>query len=209
MRYASAMKKRSQWMQAHLKDEYVRKAKQEGYVSRAAFKLHEIQDQDQILKPGMTVVDLGAAPGGWSQVASEIVGPKGRVIAIDLLPLEVSGQIHFIQGDFTDDAILAQLMEALNGEKVDVVLSDMSPNLSGQRVVDQPRIAYLVELALDCVSRILKPGGTFVAKFFQGEGIDPIMLTMKQRFKTFKTRKPKASRPKSREIYLLGKGFLG
>jgi 23S rRNA (uridine2552-2'-O)-methyltransferase len=203
------MKKRSQWMHEHLRDEFVLKAQQDGYASRAAYKLLGIQEQDQILRPGMTVVDLGAAPGGWSQVASKLVGPKGRVIAIDLLPMDASGDFIFIQGDFTDDAILEKLMETLDGQKVDVILSDMSPNLSGQRVVDQPRVAYLVELALDCVARILKPGGTFVTKFFQGEGIDSIMLTMKHQFKSFKTRKPKASRSKSREIYLLGKGFLG
>lgn len=203
------MKKRSPWMQQHLKDEFVKKAKLDGYVSRAAYKLQEIQEQDPILKPGMTVVDLGAAPGGWSQVASEMVGPKGRVIALDILPLEVSGDIIFIQGDFTEEAILQQLLDVLDGQKVDVVLSDMSPNLSGQKMIDQPRIAYLLDIALDCVDKILKPGGSLLAKFFQGEGIDDIMLTMKRRFKVFKTRKPKASRPKSREIYLLGRGFLG
>lgn len=202
------MKKRSPWMQRHLKDPYVKQAQAQGYVSRAAFKLLEIQEKEHILKPGMVVVDLGAAPGGWSQVAKEIVGDKGRVIALDLLPLEVS-DIEFIQGDFREEAILQELLDRLGGQAVDVVISDMAPNLSGQRSIDQPRTAYLVELALDCALQILKPGGTFLTKVFQGAGVDELIVQIKSKFSTYKAQKPDASRSKSREVYLLAKGFLG
>lgn len=203
------MGKKSWWMKEHLTDEYVQKAKDEGYVSRAAYKLLEIQEKDKILKFGQRVVDLGAAPGGWSQVASEIVGSKGKVVAIDLLPMEVAGDIIFIQGDFREQEILDQLFAVLEDEKVDVVLSDMAPNISGQKSIDQPRTTYLVELALDCAFKTLKPGGTFLAKVFQGEGVDAIINQLKTRFKSYKTRKPKSSRARSREIYLLATGFLG
>jgi len=196
-----------QWLDRHFKDTYVKKAQQEGYRSRAAFKLLEIQERDNLLKPGQTVVDLGAAPGGWSQIAKRLVGAKGHVIALDILEMEPLVDIEFIQGDFREDEPLQRLTEVLGGRPVDLVISDMAPNVSGMTVVDQPRAMYLCELALDFAKQTLRPGGGFVVKVFQGEGFDDYIRELRSRFKRVVTRKPSASRPKSREVYLVAQGY--
>ena len=195
------------WMQRHVNDEYVKRSKREGYRSRAAYKLLEIQEKDHLLKPGLVVVDLGAAPGGWSQVAAELVGAKGAVIAIDLLEMDSIPGVTFIQADFRDDAGLHALEAALDGRAVDLVISDMAPNVSGMAAVDQPRAMHLVELALDFCTQHLRPGGGFVCKVFHGEGFDAWMREVKQRFGRAATRKPKASRAKSREVYLVAGNY--
>lgn len=201
------------WIQRHISDEFVRKAQHDGYVSRAAYKLIEIQKQDKIFKPGMIVLDLGAAPGGWSQVAREYVGAKGKIIALDILPLKISDDLFFIQGDINDEAIWQQLLSTIRevsaSGQVDLVISDIAPNLSGNKSIDQPRSQQLIELALECAGEILKPGGTFLAKIFQGEGTDEMIKSLRGAFKTVKIRKPKASRSESREVYLLAVGFVG
>lgn len=195
------------WMRRHLTDPYVKEAQRLGYASRAAFKLLEIQKRDKIFKPGMSVVDLGSAPGGWSQVASQCVGDHGHIVAIDLLPMDVVPGVAFIQGDFNDDAILAQLMTVLDGKSVDVIISDMAPNLSGQRCIDLPRSIHLLELALDCAGKILKPDGSFLFKAFQGSGLEDFLRDVKQVFKQVKYRKPESSRSESTELYVLATGF--
>ena len=201
------------WIKRHLKDEFVRKAQHDGYVSRAAYKLLEIQERDKIFRSGMVVVDLGAAPGGWSQVARKFVGKSGKIIALDLLPLKISEDLVFIQGDFNDEAIWQQLQAAISAVnskgKADLVISDMAPNLSGSKTIDQPRSQHLVELALDCVRQVLKPNGNFLTKVFQGAGTEELIKELRSSFKTVKIRKPKASRAESREVYLLALGFLG
>ncbi len=192
-----------QWLDRHFKDEYVKKAQQEGYRSRAAFKLLEIQERDGLFKPGQIVVDLGAAPGGWSQIAKRLVGTGGTVIALDILEMEPLMDIEFIQGDFCEDEPLQKLKEVLGDRPVDLVISDMAPNVSGMAAVDQPRAIYLCELALDFAKQTLKPGGVFVVKVFQGEGYDEYFRELRNSFKKIVTRKPAASRPKSREVYLV------
>jgi len=196
-----------QWLDRHFKDAYVKKAQQEGYRSRAAFKLLEIQERDNLLKPGQTVVDLGAAPGGWSQVAKRLVGVKGTVIALDILEMEPLTDIAFIQGDFREDGPLQELTRVLDGRSIDLVISDMAPNVSGMTVVDQPQAMYLCELALDFARQTLKPGGGFIVKVFQGEGYDEYFRELRNSFKRTVTRKPNASRPKSREVYLVAQGY--
>lgn len=191
------------WMQRHLNDEYVQRSKRDGYRSRAAYKLLEIQEKDTVIKPGQVVVDLGAAPGGWSQVAADLVGPEGRVIAFDLLAIDPLPNVAVIQGDFRSDKALEQLAECLGGSAVDLVISDMAPNLSGVAAVDIPRAMHLTELALDFCDRHLCPGGGFVCKVFHGEGFDGWMRDVKSRFAKAVTRKPKSSRAKSREVYLV------
>lgn len=195
------------WLDRQHKDPYVQKARDEGYPSRAAYKLLEIQEKEQLFKPGMVVVDLGAAPGGWSKVAAKLVGSKGKVIGLDLLPMDPTVGVDFIQGDFRDEAILQQLFDKLDGAPVDVVMSDMAPNLSGQKSVDQPRSMHLVELAADLATRVLRPEGCFMAKIFHGEGVDSFIKQLRHDYKTVKTRKPKASRSESRENYILALGF--
>lgn len=194
------------WLDRHFSDEYVRRAQQEGYRSRAAYKLLEIQERDRVLVPGMCVVDLGAAPGGWSQVAARTVGPKGQVVALDILPMAPVPEVTFIQGDFREDEPLARLRAALAGRPVDLVLSDMAPNVGGT-AADQPRIVYLCELALDLARQVLKPGGALVVKVFQGEGFDGYLRALRGAFARVATRKPRASRTGSREIYLVATGF--
>ncbi|MBT4837491.1 MAG: 23S rRNA methyltransferase [Methylococcales bacterium] len=196
------------WIQAHVSDEYVKKSKALGYRSRASFKLLEIQEKDHIIKYGMNVVDLGATPGGWSEAAVKIVGEKGSVYALDLLPLEPIPDVIYIQGDFTDDAIYEKVLEYSQSKKIELVMSDMSPNLSGIKDVDQAKIMYLAELVLDFSKIVLVPGGSMLVKLFQGEGIDDFYRDVRKCFKSVKTRKPKASRPKSREIYLLAKDYF-
>lgn len=195
------------WMKEHVADRFVKRAKAEGMRSRAAYKLGEIADRDRLLKPGMIVVDLGAAPGGWAQVAGERVGPRGRVIAIDLLEMRGLPNVTFIHGDFYDDATVEQLEKALGGTKADLVLSDMAPNLSGIPVADQARALDLAELALDFALKHLKPQGNFLVKAFQGAGFDTFLKSLRARFATVAVRKPDASRSRSSEVYLLGKGL--
>lgn len=195
------------WLDRHVNDEYVQKSIKEGYRSRAVYKLIELNDKAQFLKPGQTVVDLGAAPGGWSQVASKIVGEKGKVIGLDLLPIDPLADVEFIEGDFRDDEVLQKLQELLSGKQVDLVLSDMAPNMSGMTAVDQPRAMYLCELALYFAVEHLKKGGWFVAKVFQGEGFEEFLKEVRQHFDKVSMKKPRASRPKSREMYLVAGNF--
>lgn len=196
------------WLREHFDDEYVKKAQQEGYRSRAVYKLKEIQEKDHVLRPSMKVVDLGAAPGGWSQVAVKLVGRTGRVVASDILPIDPIDNVEFVLGDFREEAVLNELLTLLGNEKADLVLSDMAPNMSGVDAVDQPRAIYLCELALEMAQQVLKPGGSFLVKLFQGDGSDKFLKELRQHFKTVKIRKPSASRPRSREVYVLGQGFL-
>jgi len=201
-------KMHSSWMQRHVTDVYVKKARQEGYRSRAAFKLLDINKRDSLLRPGMTVVDLGAAPGGWSQVAAELVGPKGAVIALDILEMDSLPGVEFIHGDFREDDVLAKLLQVLNGRGVDLVISDMAPNISGMRVIDQPRSMYLAELALDFARKVLKPGGDFLTKIFEGNSTAEYRKELQANFDKLLTRKPDSSRSESREIYLLAKSRI-
>lgn len=196
-----------QWLNRHFKDEYVKQAQKAGYRSRAAFKLLEIQQKDNIFKPGMKVVDLGAAPGGWCQVARELVGEKGRIVAMDILPMDPIAGVEFIQGDFREMQPLEELEKSLDGEAVDLVISDMAPNVTGIASVDQPRAIYLCELALDFAREVLKPGGCFVVKIFQGEGFDTYLKALRRDFKRVVSRKPSSSRAKSREVYLVAGNF--
>jgi 23S rRNA (uridine2552-2'-O)-methyltransferase len=196
-----------QWLDRHFNDDYVKKAQKAGYRSRAAFKLLEIQEKDRVIKPGMQVVDLGAAPGGWSQIARDLVGEKGRVIALDILPMDPIAGVDIIQGDFREEEPLIHLRNLLNEKPVDLVISDMSPNVTGMASVDQPRAMYLCELALDFARESLKPGGGFVIKVFQGAGFDEYLKSLRQSFDRVVSRKPASSRPKSREIYLVAGNF--
>jgi 23S rRNA (uridine2552-2'-O)-methyltransferase len=202
-------KSSSRWLQEHFNDHYVKESQKDGYRSRASYKLIEIQQKDRLFKPGMVVVDLGAAPGGWSQVVAQLVGDKGMVLASDILPMDSLEGVTFIQGDFTEAAVFDQLLAALDGRQVDVVISDMAPNMSGIPGVDQPKAMHLVELALDMTRQVVKPGGAFVCKVFHGEGFDSWMKECKQQFEKVATRKPDASRSRSREVYVVGKGFRG
>jgi 23S rRNA (uridine2552-2'-O)-methyltransferase len=194
------------WLKEHRDDPYVQRAAKEGYRSRACYKLLELQERDRLIRPGMTVVDLGSAPGGWSQVAAGLVGRHGRVLASDILPMEPLDGVEFIQGDFTEDAVFERICRALGDQPADLVISDMAPNMSGMTEVDQPRSMYLVELALDMALRLLAPGGGFVAKVFQGEGFDALLREARGGFSRVLTRKPGASRPRSREVYLVASG---
>jgi 23S rRNA (uridine2552-2'-O)-methyltransferase len=195
------------WLQEHAADEYVQRAQKEGWRSRAVYKLEEIHKSDRILKAGGLVVDLGAAPGAWSQYAVRQVGAKGEVIAVDILPMEPIGGVHFIQGDFREQPVLDQLLARIAGRPVDLVMSDMAPNLSGLDVVDQPRAMYLAELALDFARQVLKPGGTLLVKVFQGSGFQELVAAARKAFDDVRLRKPQASRARSAEMYLLAKGF--
>lgn len=196
-----------QWLDRQFKDDYVKRAQKEGYRSRAAYKLLEIQEKDRIIKPGMRIVDLGAAPGGWSQVARQLVGERGKVVALDILAMDPIAGVTFIQGDFREQAPLAALKDILAGERVDLVISDMAPNITGTPSVDQPRSMYLCELALDFARETLRPGGGFLVKVFQGEGFDEYLKELRRSFVRVVSRKPRSSRPKSREIYLVAGNF--
>jgi len=202
-------KSSTRWLREHFTDEYVRRAQAEGYRSRAIYKLLEIQEKDRLLRPGATVVDLGAAPGGWSQLAARLVGPRGAVIALDVLPIELLVGVEFIQGDFRETAVLDGLLNVLNGRPVDLVISDMAPNTTGIKAVDQPRGMYLAELALDFARQCLRPGGDFLVKAFQGEGIDPFLGELRAAFAAVLPRKPKASRARSAERYWLARNYRG
>ena len=204
-------KKRSasstRWLKEHFDDHFVQKAQKQGLRSRAAFKLEEIQQQDKLIKPGMTVVDLGSAPGSWSQMAAKLVGDSGQVIACDILPMDPLPGVSFLQGDFREDAVLQALLSRIEGRNVDVVLSDMAPNMSGNLATDQARAMYLIELALDMCHQVLKQNGSFVVKVFHGEGFEDYLKAVRQVFTTVKSRKPDSSRSRSREAYIVATGF--
>ncbi|MES9857379.1 MAG: 23S rRNA (uridine(2552)-2'-O)-methyltransferase RlmE [Sedimenticola sp.] len=195
------------WLDRHFSDEYVKRSQKEGYRSRAAYKLLEINEKDRLIKPGQTVVDLGAAPGSWSQVAVKLVGHKGRVAALDILPMDSLAGVDFIEGDFREDAPLQALKKVIEGRAVDLVISDMAPNITGTAAVDLPRAMYLCELALDFARDVLRPGGGFVVKVFHGEGFDQFVKELRSSFGKVVTRKPKASRPRSREVYLVAVNY--
>lgn len=199
-------KKSKVWMQQHLNDPYVQRAQAEGWRARAAFKLIEIDDRDKLIKPGMTIVDLGSAPGSWCQVTAKRLGPGGHLIALDILPMDPVRGVDFIQGDFHEDAVLRQLEDALGGRQVDLVLSDMAPNMSGIAVSDQARGMALAELTLDFCSRHLKPGGDMLVKVFQGSGYMELRAAVSALFETLLVRKPAASKDRSAEVYLLARG---
>jgi 23S rRNA (uridine2552-2'-O)-methyltransferase len=201
-------KSSQRWLKSHFDDEYVKRAQREGYRSRAVYKLDEIQQKDHILKPGTTVVDLGAAPGGWSQYAARLLQGRGRIIAVDILPMEPLPGVEILQGDFREDDILAELVEMLQGAPVDLVMSDMAPNISGMEAVDQPRAMYLVELAVDFAAKVLGKGGDLLFKGFQGEGFDALIRDLRSQYRKVLIRKPRASRPRSREVYVLAKGRI-
>ncbi|VAW47121.1 23S rRNA (uridine(2552)-2'-O)-methyltransferase [hydrothermal vent metagenome] len=194
------------WLKEHFNDPYVQKARQEGWRSRAVYKLQEIDDKDGLFKSGMCVVDLGAAPGGWSQWTAHKIGSKGGVFALDILPIEPFAGVTFIQGDFREDDVYNALLSALDGRDVDVVISDMAPNMSGNKGVDIPRAMYLVELCVDLADQVLKQNGDLLMKVFQGEGYDQLLMTLRSKYKKVITRKPDASRARSKEIYLLARG---
>jgi 23S rRNA (uridine2552-2'-O)-methyltransferase len=191
------------WMNEHLNDEYVKKAQKEGYRCRAVYKLIEITDKNQIITKGDRILDLGAAPGGWSQVAAKIVGKTGQIIASDILPIEEISGVYFLQGDFTELLVYEEILSLTKGQKMNTVLSDMAPNMSGQLSVDQPKSMYLAELALDMAIKTLTPNGHFVVKVFQGDGFDAYVQITRQTFKKVSIKKPKASRPRSKEVYIL------
>jgi 23S rRNA (uridine2552-2'-O)-methyltransferase len=197
------------WLQEHVNDPYVKQAQKDGYRSRSSYKLIELNDKDRLIRPGMLVMDLGSAPGGWSQVAGKLVGEKGRVLATDILRMEPVKNVDFIQGDFTEEAVFNQILAALNGAKPDLIISDIAPNITGIDSADQGTSMYLVELALDMVRRVLKPKGNFVAKVFQGTGSDAYIKDVRTSFEKVTVRKPAASRPRSREVYLVARGFKG
>ncbi len=197
------------WLKEHREDIFVQRAQKEGYRSRACYKLLELQERDRVIRPGMTVLDLGSAPGGWSQVAVDLVGHKGRVIASDILPMDNLAGVEFLQGDFTEDEVFEALLGIIGDDPVDVVISDMAPNMSGMSAVDQPRAMYLVELALDMARQVLRPEGLFVAKVFHGEGFDDLIRETRGMFGKVLTRKPEASRPRSREVYVVATDFRG
>jgi 23S rRNA (uridine2552-2'-O)-methyltransferase len=195
------------WLRSHFDDEYVKRAQREGFRSRAVYKLDEIQQKDRILKPGMTIIDLGAAPGGWSQYAARVLRGRGRIIAMDILPMDPLDGVEFLQGDFREDEVLEALMEKIDGRAVDLVMSDMAPNISGMEAVDQPRSMYLAELAVDFAARVLREGGDLLFKAFQGEGFDALARQLRGQYRQVRIRKPKASRPRSREVYVLARHY--
>ena len=193
------------WLREHFNDPFVKQAQKDGYRSRASYKLLEIQEKDKLIRPGMSVIDLGAAPGGWSQVTSRLIGGQGRLIASDILEMDSIPDVTFIQGDFTEDAVLQSILEAVGNSHVDLVISDMAPNMSGTPEVDMPRAMFLCELALDLATRVLRPGGDFLIKIFQGEGFDVYLKDVRSKFDKVQMRKPSSSRDRSREQYLLGR----
>jgi 23S rRNA (uridine2552-2'-O)-methyltransferase len=197
------------WLQEHVSDPYVKQAQKDGYRSRSSYKLIELNDKDRLIRPGMLIMDLGSAPGGWSQVAGKLVGDKGRVLATDILPMDAVRNVDFIQGDFTDEEVFNRILAALDGAKPDLIISDISPNITGIDSADQGSSIYLVELALDMVRRVLKPKGNFVVKVFQGTGSDAYLKDVRTSFEKVSVRKPAASRSRSREVYLVARGFKG
>ena len=195
------------WQRRQERDPYVQHARRDGWRSRAVYKLEQIDQKERLLKPDMLCVDLGSAPGSWSQYVSEKLNGRVRIVAIDLLPMDDLTSVEFIQGDFTEDKILSEMRNAIGESSVDLVMSDMAPNISGNRAVDQPRSMYLAELAMDFCRQVLRPGGNFVCKLFQGEGIDQFIVATRVAFERVKVMKPKASRPGSREVYLVARNY--
>jgi 23S rRNA (uridine2552-2'-O)-methyltransferase len=202
-------KSSAEWLRRHVNDPFVKKAQVDGYRSRSAYKLTELNEKDRLIKPGMRILDLGSAPGGWSQVAGKLVGRKGRVLATDILPMDPITNVDFMQGDFTDDQFVEQLLGWLEGERFDLIISDIAPNLSGIDSADQAGSMYFLELALDTVHKTLKPGASFAAKMFQGSGSDQYVKELRTSFEKVLIRKPGASRKESREVYIVAKGFKG
>ncbi len=202
-------KSSNNWLSEHVNDPYVKRAQVDGYRTRASYKLLELIEKDKLVRPGMVVVDLGSAPGGWSQVVAPLVGKKGRVVASDILPMNAVAEVDFIQGDFTEESVFDEIMGVIGDAPIDLVISDMAPNISGVNAADQASSMYLVELALDMARQILKPNGDFVAKVFQGEGYDEYLKDVRSSFNKVLIRKPDASRPRSREVYFVAKGFKG
>lgn len=202
-----AKSKNRSWIKQHVKDPYVKQSQVDGYRSRASYKLLEIVEKDRLIRSGMTVVDLGSAPGGWSQVAARLVGHTGRVHALDLLPMDSIAGVDFIQGDFTEEDIFDELLKLIENRPVDLVISDMAPNLSGNKAVDQPAVMYLAELAVELAEKVLTINGVFIAKLFQGLGFDPFVLQVRTLFNGVSIIKPDASRSRSREVYLVAKGL--
>lgn len=208
MQMSKARPKNSRdWVKRHLSDPYVKRANEEGYRSRAVYKLQEILEAEKLIKPGMVVVDLGSAPGGWSQMVVKRVGTTGKVVAIDLLPMEPIERVHFIQADFAEDAGLAAVVDAIENKPVDLVISDMAPNLTGVVITDQARLYALGELAVDFAVKFLKPNGAFLVKVFQGDGFEPFVKFMRSKFQKVAAKKPDASRDESREVYLFARGL--
>ncbi len=202
-----AKSKNRSWIKQHVKDPYVKQSQVDGYRSRASYKLLEIVEKDRLIRSGMTVVDLGSAPGGWSQVAVRLVGHTGRVHALDLLPMDSIAGVDFIQGDFTEEDVFDELLRLIENRPVDLVISDMAPNLSGNKAVDQPAVMYLAELAVELAEKVLTNNGVFIAKLFQGQGFDPFVLQVRTLFNGVSIIKPDASRSRSREVYLVAKGL--
>ena len=200
-------KSSARWLQEHANDEFVKRAHREGWRSRAVFKLQEIQQSERLLRPGIRCVDLGAAPGGWSQYAARIVGGSSRIVATDILPMDEIAGVHFVLGDFREQTVLDQVLAAVGADKVDLVLSDLAPNMAGIDAVDQPRSMYLAELALEFADRVLAPGGDLLVKLFQGAGFEEILRDARSRYGRVVMKKPKASRTRSPEIYLLARQF--
>ena len=200
-------KSSNRWLEEHVNDPYVKKAQVDGYRSRASYKLLELIDKDRLIRPGMTVLDLGSTPGGWSQVVAPLLGKQGKTIASDILPMDPIADVIFIEGDFTEQAVFDAILAQLDDEKADLVMSDMAPNISGVDAADQASSMYLVELALDMAIAVLKPGANYVAKIFHGEGYDQYLKDMREHFDKVVVRKPDASRSRSREVYVVGKGF--
>ena len=197
----------SKWKERQARDPFVRRAQAEGWRSRAVFKLQELQQKDKLVRPGDLVLELGSAPGAWSQFLADLIGPAGHVVAVDLLAMPALERVSFIQGDFTEDATLTAIRAALDGRQVDLILSDMAPNMSGTRAVDQPRAMYLAELTLELAGEVLRPGGHLLVKLFQGEGFQEFVSSSRARFELVKLRKPAASRQGNREIYLVARNF--
>jgi 23S rRNA (uridine2552-2'-O)-methyltransferase len=202
-------KSSAEWLRRHVNDPFVKQAQVDGYRSRSAYKLIELNEKDRLIKPGMRILDLGSAPGGWSQVAGKLVGRKGRVLATDILPMDPVTNVDFIQGDFTEDVVVEQLLAWLGAGKFDLIISDIAPNLSGIDSADQAGSMYFLELALDIVRKTLKPGANFAAKMFQGSGSDDYVKDLRKSFEKVLIRKPAASRAQSREVYIVAKGFRG
>jgi 23S rRNA (uridine2552-2'-O)-methyltransferase len=202
-------KSSNNWIRRHINDPFVKKAQLEGYRSRSAYKLLELHEKDRLIKPGMFLLDLGSAPGGWSQVAAKLVGGKGRVLATDILPMDPIKGVEFVQGDFTDEAVVTAMIESLGGEKFDLIISDIAPNITGIDSADQASSMYFLELALDTVRLTLKRSAGFVAKMFQGAGTDQYVKDLRTSFEKVLIRKPSASRAESREVYIVAKGFKG
>lgn len=204
----SRSKSSNRWLQEHFNDPYVKMAQAQGYRARSVFKLLEIQEKDQFIRPGMTIIELGAAPGSWSQVISKATGKHGRLIALDRLPMESLPGVEVIEGDFREETVYHDLLKSLNGVPVDLVISDMAPNISGNKAMDQPAAMYLADLALEFAQKVLRPGGGCLIKLFQGAGFEAFVSRLRKRFNRVVMRKPKASRPRSNEVYCLATGFI-